>query len=106
MIFIMNTSIIPPNFEGTIKVKDLSIEEARFLLLNDWTSSVGHESSAVVLSLLLGKEIPMNRISIQVESGDYIIAFQLKERLPEGFTPNEEDLLNLDYKLRLLAFVE
>jgi len=54
MIYIMNTSIIPPNFEGTIKVKDISPEEAKFLLLNDWTSSVGHESSAVVLSLILG----------------------------------------------------
>jgi hypothetical protein len=105
MLYVMNTSIIPPLFEGRMIVRNISNWEAIGLLERIvFTSAVGHESSAVVLSHILGVNIPFNRITIRVESGDMILAFQLEERLPEGFTPTSDELLNLKYSLRLIIF--
>lgn len=105
MLYIMNTSIIPPQFEGRMVVKNISLFEARGLMMKcDYTSAVGHQSSADVLTELLEVIVPMNRVSIRVQSGDSILAFQLEERLAEGITPTAEMLMNLKYTLRLITF--
>jgi hypothetical protein len=106
MLYIMNTSIIPPEFEGKMIVTNLSTEEAGGIArnANELTSAVGHESSAQVLTALLKMEIAFNRIPIRVQDGDMILAFQLKQRLPEGAVPSAEELLTLDYQFRLIMF--
>ena len=48
-------------------------------------SAVGHPDTAAVISDLLGKEVPANRISISLEKGDVLYVAQLLGgRLPEG----------------------
>ena len=48
-------------------------------------SAVGHPDTASVISNIIGKEVPVNRISISLEKGDVLYVAQLLGgRLPEG----------------------
>lgn len=50
-------------------------------------SAVGHAETANVLSEELGIEIPANRVSVALESGETAVVAQYKgPRLPEGAT--------------------
>ena len=70
-------------------------------------SAVGHESTAKVLTAIIGVEIPANRIAIKYEPGDLIIVAQLKSgRIPEGAVLTEEELKNLKFEFYgISAFV-
>ena len=54
MLYVMNTSIMPNN-DGTYTARQISTDEAIQLLINNpnWTSAIGHESSAQALSALI-----------------------------------------------------
>jgi len=65
-------------------------------------SAVGHESTAKLLSQLLGIEIPVNRIEIKIEYGDKLIVFQLLQRLPEGKVLSEEELRQLQFRFLIV----
>ncbi len=85
---------LPP--EGrTIKVRPISLEEVKSLLQGGFESAVGHESTASVLSTLLGVEVPPNRVSITLSPGDRIIVFQLTIRLAEGQVLSQNEVLSL-----------
>ena len=50
-------------------------------------SVVGHQDTANVLTTLLGVEVPMQRVSVRLESGDVLYVAQVTGgRLPEGAT--------------------
>lgn len=62
MIHLLNTAILPSNCDGLWRVKPLSLEAARDLIAkSDWTSHIGHESTAALASALLGTKVPMSR---------------------------------------------
>ena len=53
----------------------------------DAVSAIGHADTAAVVSGIIGKEIPMNRVSISLKPGDVLYVAQLVGgRLPEGAT--------------------
>ena len=53
----------------------------------DVVSAIGHADTAAVVSAILGREIPMNRVSISLQTGDVLYVAQLMGgRLPEGAT--------------------
>ena len=61
---ILNTSIMTS--EGVFSLRDISLEEARKLAIDNrdnLLSAVGHQSTADILTTLLGVEIKMNRIN-------------------------------------------
>lgn len=64
---------------------------------NQFTSAVGHQSTADIYSKLLGIDIPANRITIKFKKGDLYIAglFTLPRRLNENEFLSEEELLSL-----------
>lgn len=66
----------------------LSPDEARSILLDGFTSAIGHADTAQVVSNILHMDVPANRISISLESGKdtLIIAQVMGGRLPEGAT--------------------
>jgi len=105
MIYVLNTLIVPVNFdeddEARVTLRRASLEEAQALLRNGFTSAVGHEGTAQVLSELLG--IPVDyrrdRPSIFMKKGDKGLHFFMKKRLPEGVVLTSEELKNLDYWL-------
>jgi len=102
MIYILNSLIVPVNFDKVAEVKvrlnKISVEEAKDILSNNkFVSAVGHEGSAQLLSRILGIPIPVNRISVYFEKGDIGIHFFLKQRLPEGKILSDEELSKLEF---------
>ena len=54
---------------------------------DDWTSIIGHESTALFLSDQLGLPINYNRATVTLEPGDVLLLCQfVGGRLPEGAT--------------------
>jgi len=106
MIYIFNTLIVPCNFgsenEFTVRLKKVSREQVVELLKkNEFTSAVGHQSTAEVLTAILGIQIPMNRIAVKMNVGDVGIHFFLKQRLQEGAVLDKEELEKIEYDLIL-----
>ena len=79
------------------EVADLEeIKEAEII------SAVGHPDTAAVISDLLGKEVPANRISISLEKGDVLYVAQLLGgRLPEGCKSLPEGFQMKFYKVTI-----
>jgi hypothetical protein len=105
MLYVLNSfpnSLYPTTPGEAITSTCLSEKEARALLSTiDWTSAIGHLSTAELLSARLGVNVPVNRI--QVPSGaEYIVClFVSPRRLAEGEKWSEEDILcfNINYIL-------
>jgi len=101
MIYLCNSftlSMLSPSLlEGGVLVKasPISLGEVKALLQEGFVSAVGHESTARVLSSLLGTDVPFNRVQISVEEGDVIISFQFLVRLPEGKVLGDDEVLAL-----------
>jgi hypothetical protein len=78
-----------------IKASPISLEEVKALLREGFVSAVGHESTARVLSVLLGADVPFNRVQIAIAGGDVIVSFQFMVRLPEGHILKEDEVIAL-----------
>lgn len=66
-----------------IRAKKVSLN----LLPEEAVSIVGHPDTARVLSTMLGREIPANRVSVTLHPGDVLYVAQYKgPRLEEGAT--------------------
>ena len=68
---------------------DLEILETdpQWVAARRWTSVVGHADTAEIMSQILGKEVPFNRVSLQLQRGDKLYVGQYSgPRLPEGAT--------------------
>ena len=95
MIYIANAFSLGMlhSMPATLRVADIHLPQVRELLSNSqWQSAVGHETTAKLLSQLLGIEIPYNRVQLKLNSGDRVIVFQINKRLPEATSLSEEDL--------------
>jgi len=68
----------------TIKVVEASAEDVKNILSSNFISAIGHEATSQVISVQLGIQVPVNRISVKMVPGDVLIVFQLLSRLPEG----------------------
>jgi len=73
--------LTPPT---TLTVVEASVEDVKRLLINGFTSAVGHEATAQVITTQLSIPVSANRVSIQLKTGDTLVVFQLLSRLPEG----------------------
>lgn len=71
-------------------------------------SCIGHSDTAVVVSEILGREVPCNRASISLEEGDILYVAQVVGgRLPEGATSLPEGIelnfIKVEFAGRLCA---
>jgi len=73
--------ITPPT---TLTVVEASVEDVKNILKDGFTSAVGHEATAQVITTQLSIPVSANRVSIQLKTGDTLVVFQLLARLPEG----------------------
>jgi len=106
MLYILNSLIVPVDFQNkqgyVVSLWKIDLETARRIIREmPFTSAVGHEATAKVLTELLGVEIPFNRIAVKMKEGDSAIHFVLRTRLPEGKVLSEEELRELDFDLVL-----
>ena len=76
-----------------VRFELISAETAKFYLMHGFTSAIGHPATANALSKILGIDIPVNRVSIQLQPEDVLIVFQLDVgRLPLGKELTEEEV--------------
>jgi len=88
----------------TIKVRPIILEEVKSLLQEGFESAVGHQTTADVLSTLLGLPVEARRVAITIRAGDALVVFQLGVRLQEGQILSEEEVLSL-YREGKASFV-
>jgi len=106
MLYVLNSIIVPVDFQNkqgyVVSLWKIDLETAKKIVREmPFTSAVGHEATAKVLSELLGVEIPYNRITVRMKEGDAGLHFVLRTRLPEGKVLSEEELRQLDFDLVL-----
>jgi hypothetical protein len=100
-IYLLNAPVvpIPENRKCVVVVtKNSDIDHVkRFIEMwagddMEIVSAIGHESTARLLSKMLGFEVKPQRISVTADGGDIIVAFTLGFRLPEGKVLSDAEL--------------
>lgn len=98
---ILNTSILTA--AGDYSLRDITLEEAQTLVKsNDLDSAVGHQSTAEIMTTLLGVEIPVNRQMFVQQPGQYALVFKLNGRPEEGKILTAEEIERIGYKFQIL----
>ncbi len=69
-------------------------------------SIIGHESTAKLLTQLLGVDVPVNRTQYTLRQGDLLLVFTVPVRLPEGRVLSEDELKEYADKLNIFAVTE
>jgi len=109
-LYIFNTLILPisPKYrKATVTLERVTVEEVKKMIQDfAFTSAVGHQGTAELLSNLLGVPIPANRIAVHLEKGDVGIHFALRTRLPEGKVLSKEELEKLEYEFIISRVVD
>ncbi len=101
MLTLLNTSILTAY--GSYRYEPLSLELAQQLVAEGFVSAVGHDSTAQILSALLGVAVPVNRFDYQQYPGEQAVIFKLKRRPPEGAILTAEELQSIGYEFGLLT---
>ena len=94
--FILNSLITPFKGENAnFFIKKIDLETAKLSLPKNFTSAVGHQATADMISSLLEVKVEVNRVQIFFEPGDKALAFVPRQRLPEGKVLSKEELLKI-----------
>jgi hypothetical protein len=104
MLTLLNTSILTTF--GLYRYEPLALEEARRLVADGFISAVGHESTAQILSELLGITVPVQRVDYHQQAGEQAIVFKLKRRPPEGRILSADEIHTIGYEFGLLTRLE
>lgn len=82
----------------------MPLEFAKWNASKGFVSAVGHESTAAIMSELLGVQVPVNRIQVVPVPGDKLLCFKLKRRTPEGVVLSKEEIKQLGYEWVLMTY--
>lgn len=93
MRYLINTPILTAY--GDYRFSPLTIHEAKTLLQQKYTSAVGHQGTAELLSQLLEQPVAMQRLTIHMQPGDDAVVMRLSQRLPEGVVLTANELAQL-----------
>lgn len=91
---------------GSYEFTELTLAQAQGLVSYGHKSAVGHESTAEILSLLLGVEILPNRVMYSQQPGDVALVFKLNGRVPEGAILSVEAIEEMGFSFGLLERVD
>lgn len=105
---LLNATIATTN--GCYTIQTLSLESARSLVedylttyASELDSAVGHQSTADIMTALLGVEVPMNRQQFEQQPGQEALVFKLNGRPPEGAVLTAEQIEEIGYTLKLMT---
>lgn len=77
----------PEGIDHILYCRVLPLEMVQRKLQQGFVSAIGHADTARLLSDLLGREVPVNRITVTLTTDDEVIVAQyIGPRLPEGAT--------------------
>jgi len=100
-VYLLSTGYVPVQMDRHGKIvlvqRIVSTQEAKQLLSNGFISAVGHQSTAEIMSVVLGIPVPYNRVQVYLEPGDEAVCFVLRTRLPEGRVLSKEELQQLGF---------
>jgi len=102
-VYLLNTTVIPCGADGLWEVTTLPLEFAKRNASN-FVSAVGHESTAAIMSELLGKQVPVSRAQVAPVPGDKLLCFKLKRRTPEWVVLSKEGIEKWGYEWVLMTY--
>jgi hypothetical protein len=101
-VALLNTSILTT--DGEYEMHTISLAEAKDIVQNNnLLSAIGHQSTADIMSVLLGIKIPVNRIQFEQQQGQQALVFKLNGRPEEGKILSVEEIEKIGYSFKLLA---
>lgn len=74
--------------------------------IQGFDSAIGHQSTAEILSELLGVSVPVNRQNYIQPPNSNAVVFKLKERAPEGAILSRPQIEKIGYEFGLLTRFE
>ena len=104
---LLNTSILTT--AGAYRLIDITLDDARRIVSDhagNLDSAIGHQSTAEIMTTLLGTEIPVNRQMFTQEVGQVALVFKLNGRPPEGKILTVEEIEEIGYKFQVLKRLE
>lgn len=107
MLYLMSTTVIPAGADGIWEMDSISPEIAAAIARGqEFTSAVGHASSAEAMSAVLGVKVMPNRITVKPLPGDTFLCLRLLSRPPEGAILNREEMDRIGFSWVLLSYLE
>lgn len=105
MVTLLNTSILTQY--GTYSYEPATLDEVRTrIATSEWQSAIGHESTAQILTDLLGVDVPVNRMQYSQQPGEIAVVFKLKARAPEGVILTRAEIEEIGYEFGFLTRTE
>jgi len=92
-----------------VAILKLDIDSAKQLVSEAYRSGktivsiVGHQSTANLLSQMLGVEVPVNRVDYKLSEYDLLLVFTIPVRLPEGKVLTDEEIRQIADKMNVYA---
>ena len=100
-VTLLNTSVLA-NY-GSYEYLPISLDEAKDLVReNAFQSAIGHQSTAEVLTELLGVKVVANRLEFFQTVDDIALIFKLRSRPPEGKILSGEEIEEIGYDFGIL----
>jgi uncharacterized protein DUF1874 len=101
---LLNAPVLTGDGDGTYSLRTLSLREAQIIVAHaPLDSAIGHESTAAVMTDLLGREIPLNRQHWRQQVGQEALVFRLAQRAPEGVVLDRAGVEKVGYSFALLT---
>lgn len=102
---LLNTTIATTDGEYYIKTiaPDVAFDLVHRYGRENLISAIGHESTAQIMSQLLGYDIPVNRQNFHQQVGQQCLVFKLNGRTPEGQYLSIADIQTIGYCWKLMT---
>ncbi|MCC6057056.1 MAG: DUF1874 domain-containing protein [Desulfurococcaceae archaeon] len=103
-IYLLNAPIVPIDVNRKCVAVVTRVDNIEYIkkFIEFWrasgmevVSAIGHESTARLLTKMLGFEVKTQRVPVTAGEGDVIVAFTLNFRLPEGKVLSDAELENI-----------
>ena len=104
---LLNTSILTT--AGAYELTDITLDLARKIAADNagnLDSAIGHQSTAEIMTTLLGVDVPVNRQMFSQEVGQQALVFKLNGRPQEGKILTTDEIEEIGYKFQLLTRVK
>ena len=99
-VVLLNTSILTAY--GSFKYTQISLDDVIQLTSDGFESAIGHDSTAKILTSLIGQEVKTNRIQYKQEIRDIAIIFKLNGRPEEGKILTVDEIETIGYEFGIL----